>query len=115
MERICCRALLLAKVVPTRKAFNLALPHAATGLLTILVSAPHAQQHVQPCNCMLLLIRRSAVYLLYNGLHTTSVLYVHASSLSAALSQPQASFAVAKLLPCNCLLQFHAVTLTRLG
>jgi len=29
--------LLLAKVIPTRKAFNLALPQAATGLLTILV------------------------------------------------------------------------------
>ena len=59
MERICCRALLLAKVIPTRKAFNLALPQAATGLLTILVFAPHAQEHVQPCNCTLLLTCRS--------------------------------------------------------
>ncbi len=113
MERICCRALLLAKVIPTRKAFNLALPQAASGLLTILVFAPHAQEHVQPWNCTLLLIRRSAVYLLFDRLHitlhTTSVLHLHASSLSAGLSQPQACFAVANLLSCNCLLQSYAV------
>lgn len=129
MERICCHALLLAKVIPTRKAFNLALPQAATGVLAIpiCIVAPHAQEHAQLCNCTLLLISPlcsvSAVQLLAHqpAFHMSiPALYLHASSCSAGLSQPQACFAkqaiaVANLLPCNCLLQSYAVTLMRVG
>lgn len=114
MERICCRALLLAKVAPTRKAFNLALPQAATGLLAILV---YCTTCTRAFSTLQLHIHRSAVYLLYNclqiSLHNTCSLYLHAPSLSAGLSQPQACFAVANLLSCICLLQSYAVLTMR--